>query len=489
MNAPVRIAAFVAVVLLAAACGYVLLASPDRGALDFQAFYCAGSAVRAGADPYRTQPLGECEHRVTSGSYASLPANVVLPAPQPGYDIAGFALISLMPFAIAKAVWGALLAVALALALLATIGATRARPGEVAMALTASLIFPALAFGELFAFFAAALCAAIFFAASGRWISAGIAGALCLVEPHLGLPVCVALALWRPQTRAAMATAILALAGIAITTLGVHANLEYLTTVLPLHALAELGSDAQLGIATLLHAVGATDRIAMLGGAAFYVCTAIAGIVFGRRLAVCSGMDAFIPAVPAAFAAMGATFMHATELFAAVPLALLAVRARTRAHAFFASALLLLSVPWYMALERGNAAAFAGLAAIVVFYLTWRVGGTIAGGAVAGAAACALLLAAPTVTGLPALHAHPPVPIADTAYPQAGWQRWIAHELSSGSAASWLLRALSWSGLLLLGAGTVLVLRDPDGLLVHEFTDSRTGELPAVAAALDAAER
>jgi hypothetical protein len=489
MNAPARIAAFAAVMLLAASCGYILLASRDRGAFDFQAFYCAGSAARAGADPYRTQPLGACEHRESAGTYAALPANVVLPAPQPGYDIAAFALLSLLPFQTAKAVWGALLAAAIFIAVLATIGATRAPPDEVAIAFAVSLVFPALAFGELFALFAAAACAAIYFAAIGRWSAAGIAGALCLIEPHLGLPVCFALAIWRPQTRAAIAAMIAGLAGIAIAMLGVHANAEYVATVLPLHALAELGSDAQLSISTLLHAAGLPDGIATLGGVAFYAALAIAGIVLGRMLAARSGSDAFIPAVPAAFAAMGGTFIHVTEIFAALPLALLLVTERTRYRAIFTGALLLLAVPWYMALERGNAAGFAGLAAVVVFYLAWRRMRTIAGAAVIGTVTWALLLAAPTVTGLPALHAHAPVAITDTSYPQASWQAWVDRELSSGSAASWFLRGLSWSGLLLLGAGTVLVLRDPDRLHIHEFMNPGLGEFSAVPAAFDAAER
>lgn len=489
MNAPSRIAAFAAVMLLAAICGYILLRSPDRGAFDFQAFYCAGSAARAGADPYRTQPLGACEHRESAGTYAALPADVVLPAPQPGYDIAAFALISLLPFESAKAVWGALLAVAIAIAMLAAIGATRASPGEVVMALAVSLVFPALAFGELFAVFAATACAAMYFAAIGRWNAAGIAGALCLVEPHLGLPVCIALALWRPQTRAAMAASVVALGGISVALLGVRANVEYVTIVLPLHALAELGSDAQLSVSTLLHALAVPDGLATIGGAVFYVIAAVAGIVLGRMLAARSGSDAFIPAAASAFAAMGGTFIHVTELFAAVPLALLLVRARTKYCPAFTAALVLLAVPWYMALERGNAAGFAGLAALVVFYLAWRRTRSILGAAALGAVTCALLLAAPTVTGLPALHARPPLPIADASYPQAGWQMWIVRELSSGSAASWVLRAMSWSGLLLLGAGTVLVLRDPHGLLIDEFVDPELGKFSAVPAALDAAER
>lgn len=483
-----RIAAFMLLMLLAGSCGFVLLRAPDRGAFDFQAFYCAGAAMRSGADPYRTEPLGECEHRQTNRTYAALPADVVLPAPLPGYDIAAFALLALLPFALAKAVWGAVLAIAIGSAIVAAAGATRAGPVMALFALTAALVFPALAFGELFALFAAASCAAMYFASKQRWRAAGIAAALSLVEPHLGVPLCLALLLLRPQARVPLLATLAALTAIALGTLGVHANLEYVTTVLPLHALAEIGSDAQLSVSTVLHAGGIPDRIAVFVGTLFYAAAAIAGIALGNALAVRTRQQAFLVAVPAAFAVMGGTFIHVTEIFAAVPLALLFATIRTRYAAACSVALILLSVPWYMALERGNAAAFAGLGAVVVFYLAWRTTRNLYVPVAGAALAFALLFAAPGITA-PASHVRAPSPITDASYPQASWQAWTSRELSSGSAASWVLRSLSWCGLLLLGAGTALLVRDPHGLLVDEFADAEFGKLSAVPAALDAAER
>ncbi|HEY9179759.1 MAG TPA: glycosyltransferase 87 family protein, partial [Candidatus Baltobacteraceae bacterium] len=392
-----RVAALAALMLAAGYCGFLVMRAPDRGAFDFQAFYCAGAAVREHADPYRTQPLGACEHRQTRGSYAALPPDVVLPAPQPGYDVAPFALLSFLPFATAKAVWGAALAIALALAIVAAYGATRARAGTVVMALIASLVFPALAFGQIFAIFAAAACAAMFFAATQRWSAAGIAAAISLVEPHFGLPLCAALFVLRPQARVALAAAIAALAVTALAVLGVHANVEYVTSVVPLHALAELGSDAQLGVPTLLHAAGVPARIALLCGMLVYAAAVVVGVALGGVLASHTRVDALVAAGPVAFAVMGAAFVHVTEVFAAVPLALLLASMRTRRRSLFAAALVFLSVPWYMALERGNAIAFAVLGAAVVTYLAWRTAKNPYAAAAAGALAFALLFAVPHI--------------------------------------------------------------------------------------------
>lgn len=485
MRAPVRIATL----CLSALLGFAVLRSPNTGAFDFQAFYCAGSALHAHADPYRTQPLGSCEHALTDGTYAALPADVVLPAPLPAYDIAGFAVLSLLPFDLAKAVWGALLAVAAALAVFAVAGATRASLFTTFMALGACLVFPSLAFGEIFALFAAAAFGAMYFASRGRWNAAGLAAAASLVEPHLGLPVCLSLAIWAPRSRFSLALGAGVLAAVAFGTLGTGQNVEYVGTVLPLHALVEITSDAQMSLSAVLHALGVPARAAITAGSAAYALAVIAAIALGGVLAMRSRRQAFLVAVPATAALYGSSFMHVTEFFAAIPLALLIVLHRGRVAAIALAALALLSVPWYLALERGEVSAFAALGAVVIFVVLWRCGRSAIIALACAVLAFGLLFFTPAYGTAASSHGKSVETIADASYPQAGWQKFIRRELSTGSAASWLLRGLSWSGLLLLGAGTVLLARDPDRLLVHELTDAESGELSTVAAALDATER
>lgn len=451
---------FAIVVLLAGICGYAVLSDSNRGAYDFQAFYCAGAAARAHANPYRTQPLGACEHRQTDGTYAALPADVVLPAPQPGYDVAVFAALSALPFHRAKAVWGAILAMAIAVAIACTVRATRLPLATVLAAFLAALVLPAFAFGELFALFAAAACAAMFFASREKWTAAGIAAALCLVEPHLGLPLCLALVFWRPQTRAALGVTVALLIAVSAGTLGVRASLEYATVVLPLHALAEISSDAQLSLSAVLHAAGIDDTLAVQIGALSYLAACLLGIRLGEMLAARWRDDAFLVAVPAAFATIGGTFIHVTELFAAIPLALLLVARAVRYRGLAACALVLLAVPWFTALEPGNALALAALGAIVTLYLVWRgENARIAAALAACALAFAVLFAAPQFAGDGSPHTPAPARITGTAYPQESWQDWNYRALSTGSTVVWLLRGLSWTGLALLAAAAAVSRR------------------------------
>lgn len=470
MRAPV----FIATLCLSALLGFAVLRSPHTGAFDFQAFYCAGSALRAHADPYRTQPLGSCEHAHTDATYAALPADVVLPAPLPGYDIAGFAVLSVLPFDLAKAVWGALLGAAIALAVFMVASATRAPFLAVLTALAASLVFPSLAFGEIFALFAASAFAAMFSASKRNWTVAGLAAAASLAEPHLGLPVCLSLFVWAPRVRVPLAAGAGALVAISIATLGLQANAEYLFMVLPLHALAELGSDAQMSLSAVLYALGMTSRMAIAAGAISYVLAMIGGIALAGVLAKRTGERAFLVAVPAAAALYAGSFIHVTEFFAAVPLALLLTRVRGRAGAAALAALVLLSVPWYTALERGDVTALAALGALCVFAVLWRLNRNVPAALASAALAFAVLFFAPAHGSAAASHHAAGETIADASYPQAGWQKFIRSELSTGSAASWLLRSLSWSGLLLLGAGAALAARDPDGLLVDEFANAES---------------
>ncbi len=357
-----------------------------------------------------------------------------------------------MPFAAAKALWGALLGIASAIAIAAAARMSGVSPAGVFMAFAASLILPSFAFGQLFAVYAAACCLAALFAQRAAWTLAGIAAAGTLVEPHLGLPLCAALALYNARARNALLIAACAL--IAIALLAARGNLaEYALATLPLHALSEIHSDAQLSLTAVAHALGAPEILALRLGVLSYVIAGAASIGIGVRLAARTRNAAFVVAVPAAFAAAGGTFIHATELLCAVPLALLLIRvARVRAIACLA--LVLVSVPWFTVLDGGMPLAFAVTAAAVVFYELWQLGGVRVTYAFAcGLFACVLLLAAPSwFSHAPANRAAPSPPIA-VIYPQASWRALTDERLSTGAPIAWILRAGSWCGLLLAGFG------------------------------------
>src|SRR5579871_3197090 len=80
----------------------VTLHQPNYLLGDFRAFYCAGAAIDAGADPYRMQPLLGCE--AATAAAAGTPEvkyGVAVPAPLPPHALLPFAALSRLPFVIA----------------------------------------------------------------------------------------------------------------------------------------------------------------------------------------------------------------------------------------------------------------------------------------------------------------------------------------------------------------------------------------------------
>lgn len=438
--------------MLCGALGFVLLLSPERGAFDFQAFYCAGRAVRAHADPYRTQPLEACERAQTRGTYARLPRGIAVPAPLPGYDLFFFALLAALPFALAKALWGAMLAAAGVLAVWAVMRVARADPLTVCGAFAASLFMPSLAFGEPFPLFALAFGGCAWFLQRGEWAAAGLSAAASLVEPNLGLPLCLGVAFAAPRARAALTLGIGALAALSLASVGSAVNAEYLGTILHLQALSDISSDAQLGMAAMLHAFGAPANTAIAAGAVAYAALAIGGASAGVHLARRFGEPAFAAVTPVAFALAASSYVHAGAFFAALPLALLLLRHRRNAGLALSAAAVLLAVPWIDAVQAGSGSATVALGALVTFVLLVALRVRTAFAILGGLAAAALLFFAPAWYEREAQRAHPPFVLEriDSKYPQEAWQRYDAQNLSNGGAAAWVLRGASWAGVGLL---------------------------------------
>src|SRR5580700_3565277 len=73
---------------------------------DFNAFYCAGETIVHRADPYRNEPLGTCERSAGRPDFLErAPAYLAVPAPLPGYALAPFVLLALLPYAAAAGAW------------------------------------------------------------------------------------------------------------------------------------------------------------------------------------------------------------------------------------------------------------------------------------------------------------------------------------------------------------------------------------------------
>jgi hypothetical protein len=321
-------------------------ASPWHQLYDFGDFYCAGAALDSGADPYRYEPLHGCEHRVNAtAAYRNDPGRVV-PAPLPPYDFPPFMEAARLPYSTARAIHAAaiLLAVALSIAGLAMAGV----PLDVA---ALALLLPAgyvlLGAGQIvpFAMLALVFCGVALTRRHDRL--AGIAAALTLIEPHLGLPVCSALLLWTPRSRLTLVATVLVLAAGGALMVGTSGVVEFLLRVLPAQAAAETGYVYQYSLAYLLHAFGTAPSVALFIGALSYVALLAFGVWLGRDAAIRLGRRELIAFVPAACSVVGGSYVHMVDLPFALPAALvLACTAEGRLRSVAIFALSLLAVPW-----------------------------------------------------------------------------------------------------------------------------------------------
>ncbi|MGA8575549.1 MAG: glycosyltransferase 87 family protein [Candidatus Cybelea sp.] len=425
---------------------------------DFRAFYCAARTASIGANPYLVEPLRSCETSIGSTPFFKKNPGVAIPAPLPGYSIAALVPLALLPFPIAAALWGALLALACIACVLAL-----ARCASVAWETTLAIFALALAalslpFGEVVPIALGSICLSGYFAWRGRPRAAALAAAVAMIEPHLGLPVCVALALWLPASRVVLACAFGALGMLSLVALGPAVNLEYFTSVLPAHALSEATRDTQYSLTAVLAALGLSPSLAVRGGTLWYVAMLSAGAFVAGRLAQRTRNPAFLACVPPAFAVFGGTFIHVTQIAAALPAAALLVAYSSRTVRVPAIvALLALAVPWDWVVSP--ALIIAPL--VPVAYLAWRYTSQTKFALVAGLCAAAILLGLiELVVAAPHAAAHTIAPAIDPRLAEASWSR-FTQKGSTNVLAGWMLRLPTWAGLaLLLG----LLVREAGGL-------------------------
>lgn len=441
-------------VVLAAAALFTLGLAASAQLLDFHAFYCAGAVANQHANPYYEMPLRRCELGIADAHFAPYVTKTTLPVPLPGYTIAVFAALAHLPFGIAERIWTLALLLCAGAAMLAVTRLAGVSAVTAVCAFLLSLAGASVGLGETVPVCVAAICVCALFAQQRRWTGAALAGAATLFEPHIGLPVVVSLALWAPRTRAPLALSVTALAVLSIATVGLSANVEYLTRVLPVHALSEIGADAQLSLSAILHAFGASPKAALLAGTLSYALACAAGIVLGGVLSKKYGSAAFAVAAPAALAVFGGTFIHVTQMAAAIPLTLLLMTRAPRYRNALIVALVLLAVPWRLMGSPGLIVA----SMLVAFALTWEnSGGNVRFAGLCSVGALLFLAAVGPLAHVPDPLSHAARTTAtaiDPRYAQASWAQFNARYLSTGAEIFWWRRLPTWGGLLLLLAAS-----------------------------------
>lgn len=318
---------------------------------DFPAFYCAGTAVLAHADPYAVEPLRSCEHALPQGS--DLPRQYVTPAPLPPYALDLFALLAELPYRIAAWIAFGILGAGFIWLAVALGRVTQLPSGAIAASLLFSAGLSSLVFGQIpsLATLAVVLCGAAL--VRGDDARAALWAAAATIEPHIGAPVAISLFLFRPAARAWLLGFGALCAAASVLAVTPHGALAYLTTVLPAHARAELLTVDQFSLSHLLAIAGASDRMALALGTISYLLTLALGVVAAsaasRRLDV-----AALAFIPAATSLLAGTFVHQIELVAALPAAFLCISRGTPALAWTGRLVVAVvaAVPFIVALEN-----------------------------------------------------------------------------------------------------------------------------------------
>jgi len=379
-----------------------------RGLLrDFDAFYCAGDALGSGSDPYRAEPLGACERRPKPAIFRPGTPGLAMPAPLPPYALGPFVLLARLPFVAAASVWSLLLLASIALTVFALRRLTRLP--LVPLVASVALIdgYAPLCLGQIAPLAVAGIALAAMLLHEGRERSAAAVAALSMIEPHVALPACLALFIFRPCSRTVLILAAAGLAALSFAIAGGTTTLEYVRAVLPAHALSEVANAKQMSLTYGLHRLGIPDAVAVRTGEIWYVAMVALGIA-GARLAQKSGRSvASFVTLPVGLALVGGPFVHVVQIAAALPAALLLfAESSSIVRRWLGIGIALVAVPWIQFSDLGTI--FVPLSALVVGILVASLlEGSPALVAVGGLAAIAfgemsiaLLQSVPNVTGL-----------------------------------------------------------------------------------------
>ncbi len=299
----------------------IVTATP-RSIIDFTAFYCAGSVVRDHGDPYRAQPLGACEASVASEGIYDV-RGVVMPAPLPPYALAPFAALAGLRYERALMAWRLLLLVAIT----ATIAALRkvARLPWLAIAIALLMIdaIDDVSQGQPVPLVVAAIALAAWALSRGadRW--AGVAACITMFEPHVGLPVCLSLYLYRPAARASLLCGSIVAAALSVIMLPASTSVEYVTRVLPQHAASEIPWFFQYSLTNALYSLGVSGEASLILGSLSYVAMLSIALIIAPRAAARLDEPGLLVALPAALVIFGGTYIHLSQIALAIPAALL----------------------------------------------------------------------------------------------------------------------------------------------------------------------
>lgn len=314
--------------------------------IDFLAFDCAARVGATHADPYLAEPLRLCEREALAESGVKIVPNLVVPAPLPPYALAIFAVLAPLRFRDASALWFALSLLAIGATIVLVRKLTNVPLAIVVAVLLSADALASVPIGQMVPLVLCSLCAAALALRAERPRLAALLTLPLMLEPHVGLPVALALFAWEPGARRTLLAGALVLGLLSLAD-GFGRNVEYLRVVLPEQARGEgLEFGGQYSLSALLAAAGVAPSLALGLGAASYLLMAGCGIALAGRVAAKLDDRAVVLLLPAAFAVVGGTYVHIHQMAFTLPLLLLLVARRPRLRALTIAALIALAIPW-----------------------------------------------------------------------------------------------------------------------------------------------
>jgi hypothetical protein len=312
---------------------------------DFRAFYCAGSVIAHGANPYLNEPLRACEVAAGPPAEPSGMRSVTLPAPLPPYALLLFVPLSALPFAWAAAFFELLIVAAMTAATVLYARVTAVPALWLYLAFAAITACVTYFVGQPVPFVLLAFAGAALALRQQRWNIAAACMLVTTIEPHLALPAIAALLIAMPRTRIPLAVGACLLASAGIAAVGSRAAVMYVGQVIPAHALAN-AYEWQYSLTSVLTSFGFAAVPAVHIGELMYALMLVAGVVVALRLWRASGDAAALVIVPPAFAVFGGVHVHSQQLIVALP-AMLYVFARCpRVRTLAATGITFAMIPW-----------------------------------------------------------------------------------------------------------------------------------------------
>jgi hypothetical protein len=373
---------------------------PKTFDFDLVAFYCGGAATAASSDPYRVEPLRQCEHAV--GSVFRVGSPLVVPDPLPPYDQAAFSVLSHLPYRDVQWLWfvvelGAFAATVWLLSELCTV------PKKiVTCALLVSEFYCSGVLGQIVPVCLFGIVLAGWALEKQRFWVLTLALILTMAEPHIGVPGLLSVLIWGGRVRSSAILTAVILAAVSVVALPLDTICEYFSAVIPAHALSEINNQEQMSLAYPLHLIGIPAAPALLVAKIDYAIMVCLGLILARDVSTRFGRPMLLWG-PTVFVLLGGPFMHVTQVVAAVPAALLlAGRAKSKAAAY---AVAILSIPWINYADVLTVVPFAAGA----LYVTLRqLCGLNARSAMSLVfTGCAFVVASAFYVALHVTHAHP----------------------------------------------------------------------------------